>query len=206
MKSNFLMKRFARRLSSNSTLSDASSAVEEESRSRDTDSSSSGEGKKVKFGSIKVRQYEIITSDHPGCSAYFPLSLGWGYVENYPIAIDQYEENRSSRRSKAELRQGFVERRNVLVESFWIVDQCLQFFESALVFVMILIMGLSMGWTPMTLQFWGVLLLLFRSICFSITEEENNPEKCKTRRTEDYCTSHEYGVHRRNGELYFRRP
>lgn len=205
MESNFLMKKFTKRLSFTSTLSDAFSTVEEESTSRDTDSSSSSsERKTVKFGSIEVRQYEIITSDHPGCSAYFPLSLGWRYAENYPIAIDQYEENRSSRRSKADLRQSCEERRNMLAGSYWQVDQCLQLFEVALVYVMILIMGLSIGWTPITLQFWGVLLLLFRSICSPITEEENNPEKCKTRRTEAYCTWHENDVHHRNGKHYFR--
>lgn len=70
----------------------------------------------VHFGSIEIREYEIILGDNPGCLSGPSLSIGWNYstLENIPNTVDKYEINRAPRRSPEQFKLTVKEREQIL--------------------------------------------------------------------------------------------
>ncbi|CAB9527778.1 expressed unknown protein [Seminavis robusta] len=72
------------------------------------------DAKHVAFGSISTRCYDVVMGDHPCCSMGCPLALGWEYSQDPSVSVDVYEASRSPRRSKADLKTTWEQRRNML--------------------------------------------------------------------------------------------
>jgi hypothetical protein len=70
--------------------------------------------KAVKFGSLRIREHNVVLGDHPCCSAGCPLELGWEHESETELPVDDYETSRPERRSKKELRTTWLERRELL--------------------------------------------------------------------------------------------
>jgi hypothetical protein len=73
-----------------------------------------GHKKSVSFSSLEIREYEVVIGDHPCCTRGVPLSLGWEYSEAGFLNLDDYEEGRSPRRSRVDLRTSSEERCEIL--------------------------------------------------------------------------------------------
>lgn len=73
-----------------------------------------GHKKSVSFSSLEIREYEVVIGDHPCCTRGVPLSLGWEYHEGGRLNVDDYEEGRSPRRSRFDLRTSSEERCEIL--------------------------------------------------------------------------------------------
>jgi hypothetical protein len=72
--------------------------------------------KAVSFTSVEIREYNVIVGDHPCCASGFPLTLDWEYREVSNIEVDTYEEVRSPRRHKEDLKISPEERCQLLSE------------------------------------------------------------------------------------------
>lgn len=71
--------------------------------------------RKVQFGTVVVRDYEIILGDHPGVSCGPPLTIDWTYHENEPTDVDQYEfDNALSRRNLRDMMLNYYQRKWLL--------------------------------------------------------------------------------------------
>ncbi|KAL3816427.1 hypothetical protein ACHAXA_007363 [Cyclostephanos tholiformis] len=70
----------------------------------------------VSFRSVEVREYDRTVGDNPSCGSGPPLSLDWGYSEEYEGSLDEYELLRSNERSShwSNLRVCKHRRRNIL--------------------------------------------------------------------------------------------
>lgn len=77
--------------------------------------------KKIRFGTITIREYPMVLGDHPNVSYGPPVTLGWDYDEYEPLSMDLYERchpSRSSlRRDMRQMMMNYYRRKNVL--SFW---------------------------------------------------------------------------------------
>lgn len=51
--------------------------------------------KSVTFTNLDIREYEIIPSINPGVSKGAALGIGWNYVEQEPISVNDFETYRS---------------------------------------------------------------------------------------------------------------
>ena len=71
---------------------------------------------KVKFGTVLIREYEIILGDHPCCSYGPPITISWNYCEQYdPCEVDKYEfDNALNRRSMREMMLNYHQRKYLL--------------------------------------------------------------------------------------------
>lgn len=76
----------------------------------------SGTKRSVTFGDVNVREFNRIVGDHPDVSVGPPVSLGWKFVENEPVTVDHYEENKPPR--KYVLRMTSITRKNLLRNVF----------------------------------------------------------------------------------------
>ena len=56
-------------------------------------------GKSIRFGGVEVREYNIVPSTNPGGTSGAAIELGWMYVVNQKMTIDNFEELRSKERS-----------------------------------------------------------------------------------------------------------
>ncbi|KAL7539569.1 hypothetical protein ACHAXR_009403 [Thalassiosira sp. AJA248-18] len=71
--------------------------------------------RKVQFGTVLVRDYEIILGDHPCCSYGPPITIDWDYLENEPTDVDVYEfENALARRTLRQLSLNYYQRKYLL--------------------------------------------------------------------------------------------
>jgi len=69
----------------------------------------------VKFDNITVREYSITIGDNPSCSGGAPMSIDWRYSEEAPLALDDFERTRSTkRRSKEDLHIPLDKRHEIL--------------------------------------------------------------------------------------------
>jgi len=55
--------------------------------------------KSTKFGGVEVREYNIVPSTNPGGTSGVAIELGWIYVVNQKMTIDNFEEQRSKERA-----------------------------------------------------------------------------------------------------------
>jgi hypothetical protein len=56
----------------------------------------------VSFGSIEVREFDRIVGDHPDVSNGPPLSIGWEFVQDEAVTVDEYEEAKPPKSNKRE--------------------------------------------------------------------------------------------------------
>jgi hypothetical protein len=68
----------------------------------------------VSFGKVQVREYERVICYNPACSAGAAIGIGWKYVSQKTIQLDEHEKARYSRRDKQDFRLGEVEREELL--------------------------------------------------------------------------------------------
>jgi hypothetical protein len=54
--------------------------------------SSDLEEKGVRFGSIEIREYQVIRGEHPFCKDGLAMSLGWNYKQTKSIKIDELDD------------------------------------------------------------------------------------------------------------------
>ncbi|KAL7532661.1 hypothetical protein ACHAWF_004203 [Thalassiosira exigua] len=70
--------------------------------------------RKVHFGTVLVRDYDMILGDHPCCSYGPPLTIDWDYLEYEPLDIDEYEFHHPPRRCLREMMMNYYQRKGVL--------------------------------------------------------------------------------------------
>lgn len=102
-------------ISSDLTHSERSSQPQHLFESERCENFGSSVPRRVGFGDVEVRQYEQVIGDHPHCSSGCPLALGWGYREEEPESLKEYEMHRDHVRKHDELRLTDEERHERLV-------------------------------------------------------------------------------------------
>ena len=76
----------------------------------------------VVFDRIKIREYERTLGDNPSCTSGPPISLGWTYLHSCDYPIDEYERNKTVRRSKRDFRLPAGRRTEILMQEW----ECLE--------------------------------------------------------------------------------
>lgn len=56
--------------------------------------------KKVSFTDMHIREYEVKLGDHPFCSSWPPITMGWNYIQKKNISFDSLDENDYSQRKQ----------------------------------------------------------------------------------------------------------
>ena len=64
---------------------------------------SSASQRSVTFSEVQVRQYERILCENPACSAGPSIGIGWRFVEQNPLHVDEWEGKNRKGRSQSEL-------------------------------------------------------------------------------------------------------
>lgn len=72
--------------------------------------------KHVSFVNLHIREYKQILGDHPCCGSGPPVMLGWDYLPERSISVDDYEAARS-RRCKEDMRLSQDDRKEMLKET-----------------------------------------------------------------------------------------
>ena len=75
----------------------------------------------MRFGTVLVRDYEIILGDHPCCAFGPPITIDWDYQEGEPLDVDSYEaENALSRltRERGSMHLNYFARKYLLREHY----------------------------------------------------------------------------------------
>lgn len=72
--------------------------------------------KSVKFGNVIIREYNRIPGDHPDTRAGPPITISWEYAEQPAKSLDDYEQNRPTKRMN--LRLSSITRKNILRNVF----------------------------------------------------------------------------------------
>jgi hypothetical protein len=75
----------------------------------------------VEFGEIRIREYNRIVGDHPDATNGVPMAIGWDFIQQPPLPIDQYEKERPSKRRV--LRLNSVTRKNMLINVFQVPEE-----------------------------------------------------------------------------------
>jgi len=70
--------------------------------------------RKIHFGDVCVRDYEMILGDNPCVTYGPPVTIDWDYVEYNPIPVDEYEFQHFPRRSLREMGMNYYRRKNLL--------------------------------------------------------------------------------------------
>ncbi|KAL7538551.1 hypothetical protein ACHAXR_008636 [Thalassiosira sp. AJA248-18] len=70
--------------------------------------------RKVHFGTVLVRDYNMILGEHPCCSIGPPITIDWDYLEYEPLDVDEYEFHHPPRRSMREMCLNYYQRKNLL--------------------------------------------------------------------------------------------
>lgn len=73
--------------------------------------------KSVHFGTVLVRDYDLILGDHPCCSYGPPITLDWDYLEYKPLSVNEYELHHAPRRSLREMLLNYYQRKHMLTEA-----------------------------------------------------------------------------------------
>mmetsp|Transcript_32482 Transcript_32482/g.68311 ORF Transcript_32482/g.68311 Transcript_32482/m.68311 type:complete len:289 (-) Transcript_32482:195-1061(-) len=72
------------------------------------------EKRKVHFGTVEVRDYDMILGDHPCCRYGPPLTLDWDYLEYEPLDVNEYEFRHPPRRNVREMGINYYFRERLL--------------------------------------------------------------------------------------------
>ena len=72
---------------------------------------------KVHFGSVLVRDYDIILGDHPCCSYGPPITIDWDYLEYEALEVDVYEFHHPPRRNLREMGLNYYQRKHLLSQA-----------------------------------------------------------------------------------------
>lgn len=118
---NSAMKRTARKTSSSSNaLSQDSLASQREVGDENSNNSGPKPGhvRRCTFSCVDIREHERVAGDNPCVSSGVPISLGWGYYQNDPISLDDYEYNKGPSRDKIEMMVPAKVRRQMLRDEF----------------------------------------------------------------------------------------
>ena len=78
------------------TLSSSNSTIE-------TYCEDTKENRRVSFGRILIREFNIELGDNPSCSVGPPLTIGWQYYDVSSSDVDDFEETRPPRRCKRQM-------------------------------------------------------------------------------------------------------
>ncbi len=73
--------------------------------------------RQVSFGSVLVRDYDMILGDHPCCTYGPPVTLDWDYLEYESLAVDDYEFHHPPRRGLREMGMNYYQRKAVLARA-----------------------------------------------------------------------------------------
>jgi len=79
--------------------------------------------RRISFGDIEIRKYPVILGDHPDCEMGPPVTIDWEPFKRKTFSIDRFEELRGTRRSKIELKMGWIERKHMLKQSSGASDE-----------------------------------------------------------------------------------
>mmetsp|Transcript_27615 Transcript_27615/g.62337 ORF Transcript_27615/g.62337 Transcript_27615/m.62337 type:complete len:332 (+) Transcript_27615:200-1195(+) len=80
-----------------------------------------GLSKRVSFDCVNVRSYDRCAGDNPGCRFGVPLSLDWSYTKSLPVDINEFEQERSTQRSKSFFINKYI-RKSILLHE-WGIDE-----------------------------------------------------------------------------------
>jgi hypothetical protein len=72
----------------------------------------------VSFDRIKIREYERTLGDNPSCTSGPPISIGWTCLHSYDYPIDEYERNKTVRRTRREFRLPAGHRTDLLMQEW----------------------------------------------------------------------------------------
>ncbi|KAL7527757.1 hypothetical protein ACHAXR_002118 [Thalassiosira sp. AJA248-18] len=77
---------------------------------------SSQRKRRVRFGTVTIRDYDMILGDHPCCSCGPPVTIDWTYRQNEPVDVDVYQfETVLSRKSLRRCRTlNYYQRKHLL--------------------------------------------------------------------------------------------
>ncbi|KAL7529503.1 hypothetical protein ACHAWF_003004 [Thalassiosira exigua] len=70
--------------------------------------------RKVQFGTVLVRKYDMILGDHPSCSYGPPVTIDWDYLEYKPLNVNDYEFHHPPRRNMREMGMNYYYRKGLL--------------------------------------------------------------------------------------------
>lgn len=73
--------------------------------------------RKVQFGSVLVRDYEMILGDHPCCSYGPPVTLDWDYLEYEALEVNEYEFHRPPRKGIRKMGLNYYKRKQLLSDA-----------------------------------------------------------------------------------------
>ena len=73
--------------------------------------------RKVSFGAVLVRDYDMCLGDHPCCSYGPPVTLDWDYLEYKPLDVDEYEFHHPPRRCLREMGLNYYARKRILAHA-----------------------------------------------------------------------------------------
>lgn len=77
---------------------------------------SSPRERRIAFGTIQIREFDLIVGDHPDVRVGPPIALGWKYETRPPTSIDEYEHGRDP--YKRVLRLSSITRKNLLLNVY----------------------------------------------------------------------------------------
>lgn len=77
---------------------------------------SGGRRRRISFGTVSVRDYDIILGDHPCCRCGPPLAIGWQYHQRKAVDVETYEADGAlfRRRKMREFCLNYFQRRHLL--------------------------------------------------------------------------------------------
>jgi len=70
---------------------------EEESSVSHNHNRSSSSNSSVKFANVTIREFNLVVGDHPDCSDGPPLAMGWNYVDQDAVRVDDFEMDKKYR-------------------------------------------------------------------------------------------------------------
>lgn len=73
--------------------------------------------RKIHFGEVLIREYEMILGDNPCVTYGPPVTIDWDYVEYNALPVNEYEFHRPPRRSLREMGMNYYRRKELLARA-----------------------------------------------------------------------------------------